>query len=602
MIKNCIKESFFLVLILLGLVSCQKEPAVILVTGVSLNKTNLLLTEGETSMLVATVLPEEATNKNVRWSSGSPDIATVNNGAITAIKEGYTTITVRTEDGGKTAICTVTVSPKYHSVTGISLDKTSVEMTEDEELSLTATIYPENATNKNVKWSSSDETIATVTNGLVTAIKAGNATITVTAEDGGKTASCSITVKPKYYPVTGVTLDRTSLEMKEGEVFSLNATVEPQNATNKNVKWSSSDETIAYVQNGIVTALKEGNVTITAETEDGNRTALCNISIQQEIIVFEDKNVERVCVSYFDINGDGKLSKSEASRVWSLKSQFFGDFAPVVTSFAELQYFTALREIPDSCFFNCPRLTKVTLPQSVTSIGNYACSLCESLNEINLTDRITRLGVGIFTNCLSLSSCFIPKSITSIPDGLYWYCPAITELHIPETVTTIGSYAFCTCTGIKEIIVPNSVKSIDVGAFSACRAAETIHISDNIVSLKSMSFSHSGARIIVIPEGVLSTEKGVFGYSPQLEEITIPSTMLVMGNICSRCPNLKTVYCKAETPPELSSAPFTIYDDKIHKEVANQNVTIYVPTNSVEKYKTADYWKEYADKIVGKEY
>ena len=113
-----------------------------------------------------------------------------------------------TEDGNKTATCTVTVTARTYPVESVSIDKNSVELTEGEEATLTATVNPENATNKNVSWSSSDNEVATVENGKVTALKAGSATITVVTEDGNKTATCTVTV-------TGNSL---STEVDEGDL------------------------------------------------------------------------------------------------------------------------------------------------------------------------------------------------------------------------------------------------------------------------------------------------------------------------------------------------------------------------------------------------
>ena len=166
------------------------------VTGVTLDKTNMELTEGETATLTATVEPDNATNKNVTWSSDNADVATVDQtGKVTAEGAGTATITVTTEDGGKTATCTVTVRAANVPVTGVTLNKTNLTLQEKASETLTATVVPAEATNKNVTWTSSNANVATVdTDGTVTAKSAGTATITVTTEDGEKTAACEVTV------------------------------------------------------------------------------------------------------------------------------------------------------------------------------------------------------------------------------------------------------------------------------------------------------------------------------------------------------------------------------------------------------------------------
>ena len=265
------------------LIGCTKEIVPITVTGVTLSPTSITLVEGESQDLTATITPSNAENQKVRWSSSDASVATVTDGKVTALKAGNATITVTTEDGGKTATCAVKVDAKVYPVTSVSLDKTTCELTVGGEVTLTATVKPDNATNKNVTWSTSDASVATVADGKVTALKAGNATITVTTEDGGKTATCAVKVDAKVYPVTSVSLDKTTCELTVGGEVTLTATVKPDNATNKNVTWSTSDASVATVADGKVTALKAGTTTITVTTEDGSKTATCAVTVKAKV-------------------------------------------------------------------------------------------------------------------------------------------------------------------------------------------------------------------------------------------------------------------------------------------------------------------------------
>ena len=132
---------------------------------------------------------------------------------------------------------------------------------------------PDNATDKTVTWSTSDASVASVSNGVVTAKKVGTATIT--AKAGDKSATCAVTVAAT--PVTSVTLNRTSATLKVNETVTLTATVKPDDATDKTVTWSTSDANVASVSNGVVTAKKVGTATITAEA--GGKTAVCTITV-----------------------------------------------------------------------------------------------------------------------------------------------------------------------------------------------------------------------------------------------------------------------------------------------------------------------------------
>ena len=162
------------------------------VTEVTLNQTTLSLTVGGTANLSATVSPSNATNKTVSWSSSNESVATVSGGKVTAVAEGSATITAKA--GGKSATCAVTVAAKDVPVTGISLSPTTLSIEAGKTATLTATVSPSNATNATVTWTSSKESVATVSGGKVTAVAEGTATITATA--GGKSATCAVTVTP----------------------------------------------------------------------------------------------------------------------------------------------------------------------------------------------------------------------------------------------------------------------------------------------------------------------------------------------------------------------------------------------------------------------
>ena len=173
------------------------------------------------------------------------------------------------------------------NVTGVSLNKTSTSLEAGATETLSATVAPSTATDKTVTFASSDAAIATVDNtGKVTAVKAGNADITVTTKDGNKTAKCTLTVTAKQIPVTGVTLDKSTLSLEVGATGNLVATVSPENASYKAVRFTSSDEAIATVDdNGLVTAVAPGTADITVESiENGSKTAVCTLTVTEPVV------------------------------------------------------------------------------------------------------------------------------------------------------------------------------------------------------------------------------------------------------------------------------------------------------------------------------
>ncbi|WP_337504626.1 Ig-like domain-containing protein [Anaerotignum lactatifermentans] len=257
------------------------------VAGVSLDKTEIVLVEGSSEKLTATVEPTNATNKNVTWSSDHEAVATVDqNGTVTARNGGQAIITVTTADGSKTATCTVNV--RVHigvPVQSVGLNKTELALEVGKTGTLEAIVEPSDATNKNVTWSSSNSEVATVDNGVVTAVSAGTAIITVTTEDGAKTATCKVTVNaPQTVPVTGVTLDKTSLDLKTGDNTTLTATVNPESATNKDVTWISDKPEIAAVEGGTVTAKAAGTAIIAVTTVDGGKIATCKVTVTPKTV------------------------------------------------------------------------------------------------------------------------------------------------------------------------------------------------------------------------------------------------------------------------------------------------------------------------------
>ncbi len=254
------------------------------VDHVTLNQTTLTLEKGETETLTATVTPQNASNKNVTWSSSNNEVATVADGTVTAVGAGEATITVTTEDGGKTATCKVTVNaPQTVPVTGVTLDKAELTLKEGSTGTLEAKVEPSDATNQNVTWESDNTQVATVDeHGQVTAVSAGTATITVKTEDGDKTAECKVTVNaPQAVPVTGVTLDKAELTLKEGSTGTLEAKVEPSDATNKTVTWESNKTNVATVeQDGTVKAVGAGEATIKVTAQDGSgQYAECKVTV-----------------------------------------------------------------------------------------------------------------------------------------------------------------------------------------------------------------------------------------------------------------------------------------------------------------------------------
>ena len=267
--------------------TCQitVEKKIILPTSISMAASLGFVDGGEAQTLTATVLPADADDKTIVWSSSNENVATVVDGVVTPVGVGNCVITAKcVADNNVTAECAVTVTASTVAVTGVSLDQATLEITEGEHASLKATVTPADATNQNLIWSSDAEAIATVENGVVNAVKAGSAVITVKTEDGDFTASCIVMVNAAVIAVEGVTLDKESVDLTVGGDITLTATVKPDDATDKEVSWTTSNDKVATVENGKVTAVGAGDATITVTTKDGGFTATCKVTVTNAVI------------------------------------------------------------------------------------------------------------------------------------------------------------------------------------------------------------------------------------------------------------------------------------------------------------------------------
>ena len=246
-------------------------------TSISLDKEEVDLKIGESILLETTILPSNATNKKVSWSSSDEKIVTVKDGKITGVNPGTAIITASTSNGKKVSIRVIV---KAIEPTSVTLNKKDITIKIEESVTLEATINPSNTTNKKLSWSSSDEKIVTVKDGKITGIKNGTAVITVTTSNG-KTDKCNVIVE--VVPVTGITLNDTVGTINVGETFQLIATVNPSNATNKNVTWLSSDSSVATVSdNGLVKGIKDGTANITV-TSDNGKTATYAVTVKTPV-------------------------------------------------------------------------------------------------------------------------------------------------------------------------------------------------------------------------------------------------------------------------------------------------------------------------------
>lgn len=272
--------------------------------------------------------------------------------------------------------------------------------------------------------------------------------------------------------------------------------------------------------------------------------------------------------------------------------------------------------IGEKAFYNCKLLTSTTIPESVTSIGSFAFYNCISLNSIEFPKGIVSIEGFAFYNCTSLTGgIIIPDGVTSICVGAFQNCTSLTSVTIPDSVTEIQQYAFQNNKSMTSVTIGRGVVSIGRETFGWCAGELIIHsnipnpsmgsygafrgsyftkvtIEEGVTSIGNYAFCGCGKLLDVsIPDSVTSIGNNAFGRCISLINITIPQNVSKIDYYAFMdCSSLNDVYCKPTTPP-------TGEGDMFYNNASGRK--IFVPTASVEAYKVAQYWRNYADDIEG---
>lgn len=248
----------------------------------------------------------------------------------------------------------------------------------------------------------------------------------------------------------------------------------------------------------------------------------------------------------------------------------------------------SVTSIGSEAFYACSGLTSVIIPNSVTSIGNRAFFNCYALSSVTIGSGVTSIGYNAFQRCSGLTSMNIPNSVTSIGSGLCTSCSSISSVTIGNGVTSISDYAFDSCYALSSVTIGSSVTSIGIEAFNRCRSLTGVSIPDSVTTIKQSAFEYcSGLTSVTIGSGLTSIEHLAFSTCKNLTSVTIPSGVTTIGNMAFEgCGALTSVTCLATTPPEMGQYVF-----------GNLKCPIYVPAESVDVYKAANGWSNYAGRI-----
>lgn len=490
------------------------------VQSVSLDKSQLDLTVGQTYTFTTTVKPSNATDKSVTWSSSNSSVATVSSsGVVTAKATGKATITVKTNDGGITATCSVTVNAST-VVTGVSLNKTSMLMSVGDAETLIATVSPSNAPDKSVYWSSSNTSVATVSpSGVVSARACGNASITVKTYDGGKTATCSVSV----------IIDQ--------------------------------DKAIAFIDKSI----KKDLVAAFDKNKDGE------ISYSEAAAITSSDDLKSALRSTDAYTSFNEFQFFTGIKV--LASEMFKGW----TSLKSITLPTTLTSIASMSFMGCSSIKTLIIPESVSSIGDHAFASCKSLTSINIPNAVNSINEGVFNHCTSLTSIVIPDSVTSVGVAAFYGCKSLKNISIPESVSFIGAHAFRECESLTSFQFPKAVKQIASYVLFSCKSLTTVTMPSSPTMIRACAFQKClNLDRITIPDTVYLIENYAFEGCESLTGISLPKSVSRIGyEAFYKCKSFKSIKVYREAPPAGDEGMFLATGDcAIY--VPRYNVSSYI--------------------------
>lgn len=526
------------------------------VQSIMLNKDTLTLNVDESYTLIATIMPENATDKTVSWTSSNPSVVTVDDGVLEAVGEGSAQITVRGANG-KNAVCTVTVTRPVVDieVEGIILNKTELSMDVSNSETLVATVAPENATDKTIIWISSDTSVATVSDGVVTALRNGTATITATTSNG-KSATCTVTVQTPITSVSGVVLDKQNIDIYVNQEATLLATVSPSNADDKGIVWTSSDTSVVTVSDGVIFGVKMGTATVRATTNDGGFVASCEVTVRVGSIFYtlNSDSGSYVVTGYFGYDNEIEIPDIyEGLRVIEIGRDAFRD----VKTLESVIIPNSVVKIGDGAFCGCSSLKEVLIPDSVNYIGEYAFGYCDTLSELTVMGQLDSIGSYAFLECVKLEKIYYNSSTTTcaadsrdifckagvdgngitltlskkavVPDGLF---EPVEKSNAPKLVAVIVEEGALGVDYFKEknylpylnsITFPDTIESVNYGIFNnslwwSLQDSGLVYINNVLYGYKDKNTFES----VIVRDDTVCIASGALSDANTISSLTVP--------------------------------------------------------------------------------
>ena len=412
-------------------------------------------------------------------------------------------------------------------VNSISLDKSVANIEVGDTVTLNVVFDPGNATDKNITWISSDNSIALVNNGIVVGVKTGTTTI-IAMTANGKTATCLINVSPKTYYAESITLNKASVELPIGYTDTLTATVLPDYTTDKSVIWSSSDSNIVKVENGVITALSAGTVTITATTSNG-KSATCTVKslfipatdiVINEQLIYVDAG-ENKAVNAATVPENATVT----SLIWSSSDKSIatvndGIITGIFDGIAVITVSTADGTISKSfnvVVENSAEIIYTSYGSGYSVTGINKCTETVIIPDTYKGKPVTSISANVFgTECRIIKKLYIGNNITTLPDGIFRNCTNLETLYVPnvkydyigdlfgsvqtEYIGTIDDFVNETLNGTGDwIYYGDSWLSVD-GVYVY---VEALHLSNN--NILSWQSAYINGYYMSVPRKVLLT-------------------------------------------------------------------------------------------------